>query len=114
MTVTTECWKCFKTKWKATGRFNQNRNGRPRAELICEACGYAFSSGKPDAIAAGEQVQAQAGAAVFGDGTSQPVNVQLHYQPGFKAELNMKTGKTSFTQTHTLANDWKSRQAGEE
>jgi hypothetical protein len=53
--VIVECPKCGKAdRWHATGRFNENRYRRRRAELICNACAYAFSSGLPDAIAAGE------------------------------------------------------------
>lgn len=47
-----ECSRCFRSRWHATGAFNQNRHGLRRAECVCECCGYAFSSGRPEAIAA--------------------------------------------------------------
>lgn len=97
--TSTDCYSCLSSKWRATGRFNENRFGRRRAELICEACGYSFSSGKPDAIAAGEQAQAQGGYQPPQPVESQPV---VYRQP---ADLASVSG---------LANDWKSRQAGEE
>lgn len=42
------------SRWTATGEFNESRRGLRRAELRCEVCGYYWSSGLPEAIAAGE------------------------------------------------------------
>lgn len=47
-----QCFRCHAEKWHATGRFNTSRHGVRRAELVCDACGYRFSSGYPAAIEA--------------------------------------------------------------
>lgn len=54
--MTVDCPRCFKARWHATGRFNVNRHDRRRAELICDACGYAFASALPEALTTGETV----------------------------------------------------------
>ena len=96
MTVTTDCWKCLRSRWHATGRFNHNRHGIRRAELICDLCGYAFSSGREDAIQAGEA----AAAARPEPEVSQPA-VRLQ-------------GRQDMAGVGSLATDWKAKQAGEE
>jgi len=48
--------------WRATGAFNAGLHQRRRAELYCETCGRTWSSGLPEAIAAGESaLEAQGG-----------------------------------------------------
>lgn len=47
-------------RWIATGEFNTNGRGLRRAVLRClvPGCGYYWSSGLPEAIAAGERLAA--------------------------------------------------------
>lgn len=107
MSATTDCWKCFRSKWKATGRFDFNRNGRRRALLICEACGYAFSSGKPDAIAAAEAVadpDADMSAVI-------PQRSLPHTRIPQQGDHEMtRVGSMAVA----LDRDWKAKQAGDE
>jgi len=61
MTISIDCPKCVirgqkGTRWHATGQRNSNRFGMRRAELVCDVCGYAFSSGRPAALAAAEAI----------------------------------------------------------
>jgi hypothetical protein len=64
MSTAVECPKCVlrstASRWHATGRFSTSRHGLRRAELVCGVCGYVFSSGRAEAIAAGEAVAAAA------------------------------------------------------
>lgn len=96
MSATTDCYRCWRSKWKATGRFNTNRHGIRRAELICDMCGYAFSSGKPDAIQAGEAATA-----------TLPVPKPMQ-QPAVRLQ-----GRQDMAGVGSLATDWKAKQAGE-
>lgn len=50
MNTAVDCPRCFRSRWHATGAFNVNRHGLKRAECICDSCGYAFSSGRPEAL----------------------------------------------------------------
>jgi hypothetical protein len=49
-----ECYKCWRSQWRATGYVERHRRGYLRAELVCLAkgCGYRFFSNRPVALAA--------------------------------------------------------------
>lgn len=57
MAASLECPRpaCRSLQVLGTGRFNESRFGRRRAELECVLCGHRWSSMRPDAIAAGEE-----------------------------------------------------------
>jgi hypothetical protein len=99
-TFVVECPKCWRSRWSATGRFNENRHGLKRAECVCASCGYVFSSGRPEAIAAGEAV------------SRAPVVETPLQQPSLPH--SKVTQPSGFTKVGTLAKDFKRRQAGED
>lgn len=101
----TDCPKCARAKWHATGHFNVNRHGLRRAALVCDACGYAFSSGRQDAIAAGEAL----GGVVEVEPAVRSV-VPAPTLPGTR--IRQTVGGLS--PVGTLAHDWKTRQSGGE
>lgn len=97
-----ECPKCWKARWHATGRFNENRHGLRRAECICDSCGYAFSSGRPEAIAAGEAVIAASGPEA--EWLPPLVQVPVPTLPHTSIRQPVQVG--------SLAKDWKQKQLG--
>lgn len=109
--TTTDCYKCLSSKWRATGRFNENRFGRRRAELVCETCGYAFSSGKPDGIEAGELAKASGV-----NDTEMAAVIPQRTIPGTRVQQPI--GEPEMTRVGSLGKaldrDWKSAQAGDE
>jgi len=130
--MTVECPKCHKAgRWHATGRFDRNRHQLRRAELICDVCRYAFSSGLPEAMAAGELVAATFGQAPAAPTPAIPQPLPLEVLPVDPCEgepaagtaglprlarrVSSSTGATgnSMTRVGTLAVDYRQRQTGE-
>jgi len=113
MTVT--CPKCVVRgqkgeRWHATGGRNTNRHGMRRAELVCDVCGYAFSSGWPAALAAAE--------AISGPDTEpaivRPAEIRVP-QPSLPgAHVQPVLRKSDLSSIGALVNDWKKKQAGDE
>lgn len=99
----TDCPKCARAKWHATGRFNVNRHGLRRAALVCDHCGYAFSSGRQDAIAAGE--------ALGGVVEVEPDVRSIIPAPTLPGTRIRQPG---LLPVGALVNDWKVRQSGED
>jgi hypothetical protein len=93
-----DCFKCLASVWHATGRFNTSRRGLRRAELVCDACGYGFSSARPEAIAAAE--------AILQPEPARPIrgNARMVYVPPSRSGL---------TAAGPLAQDWKRKAAQE-
>lgn len=101
------CPRCFKEgRWHATGRFNENRHGRRRAELVCDGCHYAFSSGRPEAVTEGDRVRGDV-PSVDAPAEVRSVIPQVSL-PGTRPRQN------DFSAVGSLAADWKVRQAGDE
>jgi len=109
MTVTCPCCVVHARpgqKWHGTGAFNQNRHGLRRAELVCDVCGYRWSSGLPAAI--------DAGAAERGDNELPPVNAPPVPvpQPSLPIPgLHVPTSQP-FASTRALVEDFRRRQTG--
>lgn len=101
------CPHCYReNKWHATGQFNVNRHNRRRAELVCDGCGYAFSSGRPDAMAEGERVR--------GEVPSEDAPRELHAVIPQMSLPGTRPRQDDFTAVGSLVPDWKNRQAGDE
>ena len=45
-----DCPKCHGTRWHASGHIHTSRRNLQRAELVCDRCGYHFTSGLPKAL----------------------------------------------------------------
>lgn len=103
VSVSVDCPKCLKSRWHATGRFNHNRHGLRRAECVCEFCGYAFSSGRPIAIEAGERIVAE-------NGGTAPVDPPLVRVP--QPTLPHTSIPRALASVGSLAKDWKQKQSG--
>lgn len=100
-----ECPKCFRARWHATGRFNVNRHGLKRAECVCEVCGYAFSSGRPEAIAAGEAITVP---------QSDAPSTDTEPSTDFRSRLRSAAERGGMVPVGALVGDWKIKQAGDE
>lgn len=61
MDLSVTCYRCWKSQWHATGRFEANRRGLRRAECVCDACGYVFFSGRETALTAAHVALAASG-----------------------------------------------------
>jgi len=106
-----ECPRCFKAKWHATGLFNVNRHKLRRAECVCESCGYMFSSGRPEAITAGELIRGpEEIQAIEGQAPDPPVRVP---QPSLP-HARVLQQPSEFTAVGSLVKDFKRLQAGED
>jgi hypothetical protein len=104
MNQAVECFKCWRSRWTATGRFESGRRGLRRAELICTDCGYRFFSARPVALEA-----AKAKAAEISTGVDNRVENQ-NATLGHSSELPNFVGPEPPTEH---ASDFKLRQAGD-
>jgi hypothetical protein len=59
--MTVECPRCHRAKWHVTGATDTNRFQRLRAAVVCDACGYVWSTGLPAAMQALEAWRAAHG-----------------------------------------------------
>ena len=115
MTVT--CPKCSVRgqsgeRWHATGRRNTNRYGRRRAELVCDVCGYAFSSGLPAALEAAEGVS---GVDDVQPPPKSPAAPRvLRVIPGTFVQPPEVRRQRELEPVGALVKDWKLKQAGDE
>jgi hypothetical protein len=66
VSLVVECPKgrCGKRRWHATGRTQVNRHGRQQAQVVCEACGYAWWNSLPEALDACRAVLEAQGSAM--------------------------------------------------
>ncbi len=111
--VTVECPRCVVrgqsgARWHATGRRNTNKHQRRRAELVCDVCGYAFSSSLPAAMEAAE--------AISGPDDGQPPTVAPPPapipQPSLPGTRVLRQG--NLTPVGSMAKDWKQRAYGDD
>lgn len=108
--MTVECPKCAirgqrGLKWHATGRRNTNRHGRRRALLVCDSCGYTFSSALPAAMAAVEVLSGP-------DDYAPPLRTLK--QPALPGASVQQPPASLFTRVRDLLYDWKRKQAGDD
>lgn len=104
--MTVECPRCANHgqqghQWHATGVRNTNRHGRRRAVLICDVCGYAFSSGLPAAMAAAE--------AIGPDDYVPPIDEETAVVPQPSIPGTRVLQPSPFTKVDELAVDWKQK-----
>ena len=97
-----DCPACHSPHWRATGEVVQSRRNLPRARLVCEDCGEAFTSGMPAALAkAAESADA-----------AEPVPLTVQFVGKPMAVKGFVSG--NFSSTAALVVDWKQKQAGSE